>query len=142
MTSGDRRRFGASRFPIGGLGELERAVLEELWSRGPADVKAVHRAVGVARGIAPNTVQSTLERLHRKGLTTRSKRGRAYEYAASLSRREWLGRAIEDLVRGVPGTGADSVAAAFVDVAQRTGAEHLDELERRLRERRQRESES
>ena len=54
-----RRR---SRLPH--LGELERAILARLWSHGPADVKAMQRAIGEARGIKPNTVQSTLDRLH------------------------------------------------------------------------------
>jgi predicted transcriptional regulator len=120
------------------LGDLERAVLERLWSDGPADVREMHQAVGAPRGITPNTVQSTLERLHRKGMATRCKRGRAYRYGAALSRRDWLSGAIEELLRGVPGAGAETVLSAFVDVVARTSEERLAELERRVRERRRR----
>ena len=42
-----------------GLGALELAVLDRLWSAGPADVAAMHAAVGVSRGVASNTIQST-----------------------------------------------------------------------------------
>jgi predicted transcriptional regulator len=118
------------------LGELERAVLDRLWSAGPADVRTMHRAVGEPRGITPNTIQSTLERLHRKGIATRRKRGRAYVYDASLTRREWLSNAVEELVRGVPGTRAETLVSAFVDVLERTSEDRLEELERRVRERR------
>jgi predicted transcriptional regulator len=62
-----------SRIPSVRLGELESAVLERLWSAGPEDVKAVHQAVGARRGITLNTVQSTMERLYRKGLLARDK---------------------------------------------------------------------
>jgi predicted transcriptional regulator len=120
------------------LGELERAVLDRLWSDGPADVRTMHRAVGQPRGITPNTIQSTLERLHRKGFATRRKRGRAYLYGASLTRREWLSNAVEELVRGLPGAGAGTIVSAFVDVLERTSEDQLEELERRVRERRQR----
>lgn len=120
------------------LGELERAVIDRLWSDGPADVRTMHRAVGETRGISPNTIQSTLERLHRKGIATRQKVGRAYLYGARLTRREWLSYAIEELVRGVPGAGAETVVSAFVDVLERTSEGRLAELERRVRERRRR----
>lgn len=120
------------------LGELEHAVLDRLWSDGPADVRSVHCAIGEPRGITPNTIQSTLERLHRKGLATRHKRGRAYLYAPGLTRREWLSHAIEDLVRRVRGAGSEAVVSAFVDVLERTSQDRLAELERCVRERRRR----
>ncbi len=122
------------------LGDLERAVLDRLWSDGPADVRGMHRAVGEPRGITSNTIQSTLERLHRKGLATRTRRGRAYWYGASLTRREWLCGAIEDLLRGIPGAGTDTVLSAFVDVLERASEEDLAQLERRVRARRRRRS--
>ncbi len=118
------------------LGELERAVLARLWSEGPADVRTVHRAVGELRGIRPNTIQSTLERLHRKGLARRWKQGRAYLYDAALTRREWLSHAIEELISEAPGVGAETVVSAFVDLLERTTEDQLAELERRIRERR------
>ncbi len=118
------------------LGELERTVLDRLWSEGPADVRTVHRAVGELRGIRPNTTQSTLERLHRKGLARRWKQGRAYLYEAALTRREWLSHAIEELISEGPGVGAETVVSAFVDLLERTTEDQLAELERRIRERR------
>ena len=113
-------------------------MLDRLWSHGPADVKTMHRAVGEPRGITPNTIQSTLERLRRKGIAKRRKRGRAYLYGASLTRREWLSNAVEELVRAMPGAGAETVVSAFVDVLERTSEARLEELEQRVRQRRQR----
>jgi predicted transcriptional regulator len=121
------------------LGQLERAVLDRLWSHGEADVKAMHAALGVSRGIAPNTVQSTLERLFRKRLCERTKVGRAYSYRALISRREWVARSLEGLFEAVPGADPQLLLSGFVDLAERAGAEHLAELERMVRRRRRRE---
>jgi hypothetical protein len=46
------------------LGELEKAVLEHLWSVEAADAKAVHSIIGTQRGITLNTIQSTLRYHH------------------------------------------------------------------------------
>jgi predicted transcriptional regulator len=120
------------------LGRLELAVLGRLWSHGPAGVREVHAAVGATRGISPNTVHSALERLVRKTLVERRKRGRAYEYRARLSRREWIAASVGGLASEVPGTGNDTLLAAFVDTAERAGEAQLAELERMVRDRRRR----
>lgn len=120
------------------LGTLERAALERLWTHGSADVKSVHADVGAPRGISSNTVHSALERLVRKGLAQRSKHGRAYAYRAAVSRREWLRRGLADVAGGMPGADANALLAAFVDLAERAGEEHLAELANLVRERRRR----
>jgi len=120
------------------LGELELRVLDRLWEAGPAEVKSVHEAVGTPRGISPKTVHSALERLVRKGLAERRRLGRAYQYRATLSRREWIARSVQALSREVPGTSAETLLAAFVDLAEREGADRLAELECLVRERRRR----
>jgi predicted transcriptional regulator len=113
-------------------------VLDRLWSAGAAGVRAVHLAVGVARGISPNTVHSALERLVRKGLVERRKRGRAFEYAARVSRQDLLREELATLLESTPGSGPRLLAAAFVDLAERAGEPRLAELEALLRERRRR----
>jgi predicted transcriptional regulator len=120
------------------LGQLEVAVLDHLWSGGPAEVRLVHAVVGAARGISPNTVHSALERLVRKGLVERQKIGRAYRYRALLSRQQWMAHGLERLAGEVPGTSSETLLAAFVDITERAGETQLAELERLVRERRRR----
>src|SRR6266545_4001116 len=98
--------------PLARLGDLETAVLEHVWAAGPCDVKAVHRTLGSRRGITLNTVQSTMERLFRKGLLVREKVSHAYVYSPRHTRE------------------------AFVDLAARTDEANLDRLERLIAERR------
>ena len=118
------------------LGELESAVLEQLWAHGPADVKGVHRVIGPERRIALNTVQSTMERLYRKGLLAREKVSHAYVYTPLLSRDDVRARILQDVVARVVGGGTDLMLSTFVDVAARAGEETLDRLERLIAEHR------
>ena len=117
------------------LGPLELAVLDALWTGGPADVHGVHAAVGRPRGLARNTIQSTLERLVRKQLAIRRKCGRAFEYRVAVSRSDWAARALRELLDAIPRSDASLMIAAFVDLAERAGEGSLDSLEALVRER-------
>jgi predicted transcriptional regulator len=118
------------------LGDLETAVMEHLWTEGSADVKAVHQAIGVPRQITANTVQSTMERLYRKGLLRREKISHAYVYAPQVSREEFGANLVREVVSRVLGGETEPMLSAFVDLAAGAGEEHLDRLERLVAERR------
>lgn len=111
------------------LGDLELAVLEDIWNAGAVDAKAVHGRVGMLREISLNTVQSTLERLYRKGLLRREKVSHAYQYESLLERHELLGRLIESTAGRVGALGTEALMSAFVDVASRAGEAQLRQLE-------------
>jgi predicted transcriptional regulator len=111
------------------LGELELAVMDFLWQHGPGDVRALHEAIGSQRNITSNTVQSTLKRLHDKGLADREKVSHAYIYASACTRAEFHARALGQVVGDLKVGEADAVLAAFVDIAERAGSEQLERLE-------------
>ena len=119
------------------LGALELAVLDRLWEGGPADVATMHAAVGEPRGLVRNTIQSTLERLARKGLAERHKVGRAYEYRARISRSAWLSRVLGNVSDEIPGVDPPLLLSAFVDLVERADAATLEELEALVRARRE-----
>jgi predicted transcriptional regulator len=96
----------------------------------------MHAAVGAPRGLARNTIQSTLERLARKQLADRRKVGRAYEYRARISRSAWLSQALGGLIAEVPGVDPPLLLSAFVDLVERADAVTLEELEALVRTRR------
>lgn len=122
------------------LGELESEVLEHLWRSGEADAKDVHAALGKGRGITLNTVQSALKRLYEKRLLRRRKVSHAHVYGACVSKEELgrvvLGGVVEQFLRGE----ASVMVAAFVDLVEEAGEDHLDELERLIAERRRQRS--
>lgn len=118
------------------LGPLEAAVMDTLW-QGPdaLDVEAVHARVAPGGRPVRNTVQSTLERLVRKGLVCRTKQGRAYHYRASVERRDWFAGAVGALADALRTRPSPDLLAGFVDFAERTDPEALETLQRLVHER-------
>ena len=112
------------------LGDLELTVLMHLWSEGSGDAKAVHRVVGWPREITLNTIQSTLKRLNEKDLLSREKVSHAYVYAPRVSREDFHRRVLREVMEVVMNGEPDSMLAAFVDLTERAGHEHLERLER------------
>lgn len=110
------------------LGELELAVLDFIWARGVSETRDVHGEVGVPRAITLSTIQSTLERLHRKKLLLRERFGHAYRYAPALTRAEFRARAMASAGGDLRAADGAGVIAAFVDLVARTDTHRLDEL--------------
>jgi predicted transcriptional regulator len=110
------------------LGELETAVMEYLWTRGVSEARDVHRDLGEKRDITLSTIQSTLERLHRKRLLMRERVSHAYRYAPALTRAEFRAHAMADAAGDLKGADAAGVMAAFVDLVAKTDGRKLDEL--------------
>ena len=81
------------------LGPRELDVLDQLWQHADCSAQELHERL--AADLSLNTVQSTLERLHRKGLAVRSKRGRAFYYSAALTRSDVVSRVLNALARDV-----------------------------------------
>ncbi|MCO6003847.1 BlaI/MecI/CopY family transcriptional regulator [Actinoallomurus purpureus] len=79
-------------------GMLEDAVLAALWHGGrpmsPADVQAV-----LPDNPAYTTVMTTLARLHRKGLATRTRAGRGFVYSPNVDEAAHTATAMHDLLR-------------------------------------------
>jgi len=97
------------------LGELEAAVMEVCWSLGEFGIKDVHERLVSERAIAYTTVQTTIERLYKKGLLRRSGRGRNFVYSPAVDRGEFLsgiaGRVLESLFGGF----SDPAMASLID---------------------------
>jgi len=127
--------LGPIRPPL--LGDLETAVMNHLWSGREGEAKAVHAALGTRRRITLNTIQSTLKRLFEKGLLERDKVSHAHVYRPRVSRADFHRGLLDELVGDLMDGQAEAVVAAFVDLAERAGPEHLARLETLVAERRQ-----
>lgn len=103
--------------------------MEELWSGGASSVKAMHRKLGKQRGIKANTVQSAMDRLHRKGLLEREKVSHAFVYEPAVSREELSTRVIGEVLETLAGGETGVMLSAFVNLAEREGDDALAQLE-------------
>ncbi len=115
------------------LGELEVAVCNSLWDAGETDVRGMHERVGIARGIASNTIQSTLERLYRKGMLQRRKVSHAFFYAPAMTRAAFAAGVLDGVAHALGSGGAQPLLAAFVEHAEQIDPEALDHLEALVR---------
>ena len=122
--------------PVKTLGELETAVMEHLWTGADGEAKAVHRALGKARGITLNTVQSTLKRLYEKGLLARDKVSHAHVYRVRLTREDFHRGLLDHLVGDLLRRETGMLVQAFVDLTERAGPDHLAALEAAIARRR------
>jgi predicted transcriptional regulator len=118
-----------SRTPLPPLGDLEHLVLEHLWQAGEADVLETHAAVGRRRGVTVNTVGSSLERLHRKGLLRRRKVSHAYRYEAAIEREAFRLQRLVEAAGDARDLANLGLLAAFVDLISDADAAALDRLE-------------
>ncbi|MEN7973383.1 MAG: BlaI/MecI/CopY family transcriptional regulator [Verrucomicrobiota bacterium] len=121
------------------LGSLELAVLEELWAKSGLDAKTLHRSIGKRRGISLNTVQSTLERLFRKGFLAREKVSHAFLYTPAVKREELMRQLIGEVVKTLSDGRPEPMLATFVDLAAKVDEDNLVQLERLIAERRAKE---
>ena len=71
------------------IAELESAVMDVLWSSDEAlTVRQVLEQLKATRPLAYTTVQTTMDRLARKGLLTRTPEGKANAYSPTCTRED------------------------------------------------------
>lgn len=114
------------------LGDLEKLVLKYFWQVETADAKQVHAYFEKRRGGTLNTIQSTLDRLFKKGLLKRDKEGYAYQYRAAKPRKAFIGELIKDITDDFTVGKEDSVLAAFVSLSAELNEQQLSELEQMI----------
>lgn len=118
------------------LGELEKQVLQYLWYTDQADAKQVHAHFKKRRGGSLNTIQSTLDRLFKKGLLLREKHGHAFQYMAAIERQAFIGQLIMDVTSDFSTDDKNPLLAAFTSMSSAFNEDQLDELEQLIDARR------
>jgi BlaI family penicillinase repressor len=113
---------------VSDLGELERAVLDLIWTHGLVSADTVQRKLG--RPLKESTIRTVLSRLEQKGYLKHTTENRAYIYSAVESRSRIAARAVKRIIDRFCNGSLEDVLAGMVD------AQILDRRElRRLGER-------
>ncbi|MDX1933788.1 MAG: BlaI/MecI/CopY family transcriptional regulator [Capsulimonadales bacterium] len=101
-----------------GLGNLELEILRYITDHGPASVGQVTEGFAVPRGFSRSTINTSIERLFKKGYLTRSaaSAGDAFRYSATLSSEAVLSGLVENFVEN---TLAGSLRPFFAYFAHR-----------------------
>ena len=111
------------------LGELERAVMAQLWgAAGPLTVREVHDRLD--RELAYTTVMTVLGRLAKKGVVRQERDGKAYRYAAASTREQLAASLMLDALGDV----GEDRTAALVAFVHRVGPEEVAALRAALQD--------
>jgi predicted transcriptional regulator len=97
---------------------LELEIMQVLWETGPANVQGVQEGLKSSPPLAYTTVQTMLNVLHRKGKVKRRLRGRAFEYAPTLSREKVTNRAVHEMIERLFGGSVDGLLMSLVKTKQ------------------------
>jgi predicted transcriptional regulator len=109
------------------FGELEAAIMDRVWAAGrPVRVREVWAGLRPERDPAYNTVLTVVEILHRKGWLEREKDGRAYRYAATVTREDYTAGLMDEALEGSPDRVA--VLRSFVGRIDPAEAQQLREM--------------
>ena len=115
------------------LGELEREVMDHLWSAPePQTVRQVHEALAARRDLAYTTIMTVLQRLAKKNLVVQHRDDRAHRYAPTHGRDELVAGLMVDALDQAADSG--SRQAALVHIVDRVGVDEAAALRRALEE--------
>ena len=117
------------------LGDIERLVMDILWSRAEVTGREVLEEIQKERPLAFTTILTVMDRLLKKGLIRRKKSGGVFVYAPSISRDEFVKQVSEEVLQGILDISASSAASSFVDILYKTSPEEMDRLSRLIEER-------
>jgi predicted transcriptional regulator len=111
------------------LGPLETKVLDVLWGSGRA--VTVRHVLAAFPQLAYTTLMTTLDRLYRKGVLIRRRRGRAFVYEPRCSREQMLNELASNQfahLLAAPGP-RSAILSTLVHCVGRKDAALLDELD-------------
>ena len=117
-------------------GELEYAVLAQLWELGFASARELHGRVGEPDGLVYTTTAKVLDRLHAKGLVTRERVGKAFVYRPAIPRDTVERARATAMLRRLLGPEPLPAIATLVAAVESVDPELLDELARAVAARR------
>lgn len=107
-----------------GLGPLETAVMDQVWSSGAAlSVRTVVDRLAADRKIAYTTVMTVMDNLHGKGFLIRELKGRAYVYSPTRSREEYAASLLDDVLAQ-----SGDRSGALLHFVEGLGDDEIDEL--------------
>ena len=83
------------------FGDLEAVVMDHLWSADePLTVRDVLERIARDRPLAYTTVMTVMDNLHRKGIVSREREGRAFRYRPTKDRAAHTAELMHELLSG------------------------------------------
>jgi BlaI family transcriptional regulator, penicillinase repressor len=116
------------------LTELQQAILDFLWTRGPATADQVREALRQRHPLKDSSVRTLLRRLEARGLLTHRTEGKVFVYRAVVPPRSLAARAVRQIIDRFWSGSVEQFVVGMVDEKVLSAAE-LDRLARKVRRR-------
>jgi predicted transcriptional regulator len=116
------------------LTDLQQAILDFLWARGPASAEAIREGIGDQHPLKDSSVRTLLRRLEARGLVSHEVDGRVFIYAARVPSQRVAAGAIRQVIQRFCAGSVEQLLVGMVDEKVLTVKE-LERLVRKVRRR-------
>jgi predicted transcriptional regulator len=111
------------------LGDLEALVMRTVWTFDqPTPAREIHERVRAEHDVTIHTVITVLNKLVKKGLLLRRKKGDLLHFEAALTEEAFRVEVSRQVVEGILTLGPDAVTASLVDVLAEHDPSRLQNL--------------
>lgn len=113
------------------LSNLEHALMDILWKRGPATAEQIRGALASKHALKDSTVRTVLKRLEEKGYVTHKSEGRAFIYSVVEKPRSVAVRAVRQILDRFCGGSLEQLLVGLVE-NEVVDRKELEELARKV----------
>jgi BlaI family penicillinase repressor len=101
--------------PAAELGELEHAVMQQVWQLSPCTADSVREALLPSRVLKDSTIRTVLRRLEEKGYVAHTAENRTFLYRAALDRQRVAANAVKKIMDFFLDGSAEELLVGMVD---------------------------
>jgi BlaI family transcriptional regulator, penicillinase repressor len=105
------------------LTELQQAILDRLWSSGPATAEQIRAALLPAHRLKDSSVRTLLRRLEARGYVSHQLEGKTFVYEAMLARRRVAAHSVRQIIDRFWSGSVEQFLSGMVDEKILTPAE-------------------
>ena len=115
MSARNWTRRPANATGHGGLTDLQQAIVDFIWSAGPATSEQIREGLAPARRLKDSTARTLLRRLEARGYLTHRVEGKVFVYEAAIRPRSMAASAVQQIIERFWAGSAEQFLAGMVD---------------------------
>jgi len=115
------------------LGDLEKEVMELLWSKKAATVREIFESIKKRKRIAYTTVMTIMDRLFGKGILKRHKEGKTYIYTANVGKEEFFEKTSQRIINFLLRDFGEVAIAQFANTLDQVDPKKLRDLREKIK---------
>ena len=98
-----------------GLTELQQAIVDFIWAKGPATAEQVREGITPAYRLKDSTIRTILRRLEERGFVSHTTEGKSFVYSVAAPSQTVAARTVQQLIQRFWSGSAEQFLAGMVD---------------------------